>query len=162
MKKRMMVVVTVVALLIVIAGALGASNFVDALRGYENSVQKIIALADKGDEQGALALLDSLHAAVIEARANMTGSFFSGHADALTDPFSLSAGIYRVHFTTDGFGAVKIIVMDKPNSDDILFNAFQGDASGGASTVYRSRGSQIMIQFSNMSAPYKLVFERIE
>ena len=161
MKKRVVMGI-VVAVMILVTGALGASNLVDALRGHENSVQKIITLADKGDEQGALALLNSLHAAVIEARAKITGLFFSGQADTLTDPFSLPAGIYRVHLTTDGFGAVEIIVMDKPNSDDILFNVFQGGASEGASTVYRSRGSRIMIQFSNISAPYKLVFERIE
>ena len=161
MKKRVVIGI-VVALMILVTGAFGASNLVDALRGHENSVQKIIALADKGDEQGALALLNSLHAAVIEARAKITGLFFSGQADKLTDPFVLPAGVYRVHFTTEGFGAVKIIVMDKSNSDDVLFNVFQGAASEGESTIYRSRGSRIMVQFSNISAPYKLVFERIE
>ncbi len=94
MKTRVAVAI-VVALTIAVAGALGASSLVDALRGHEDSVQKIIALADKGDEQGALVLLDSLHAAVIEARAKITGLFFSGQADTLTDPFSLSAGVYR-------------------------------------------------------------------
>ena len=134
----------------------------DALRGHENSVQKIMALADKGDEQGALVLLDSLHAAVIEARAKITGSFFSGHAHTLTDPFSLPAGVYRVHFTTEGFGAVKMIALDGSDSDKLLFNLASGDASEGASTIYRSRGNRIMVQFSNITAPYKLVFERIE
>jgi len=161
MKKRMGVGI-VVALMIVVAGALGASNLVDALRGHESSIQEIIALADKGDKEGALALLDSLHASVIEARARITGSFFPGQADMLTDPFVLPAGVYRVHFTTEGFGAVETIVLDRPDSDDILFNVFQGAASEGASTVYRSRGSRIIIQFSNISAPYMLVFERIE
>jgi len=125
---------------------------VDALRVHENSVQKIIALADKGDKQGALVLLDSLHAAVIEARARITSSFFSGHADTLTDPFSLPAGVYRVHFTTEGFGAVETIVLDGPDSDRLLFNLAPGDASQGASTVYTSQGSRIMIQFSNITA----------
>jgi len=161
MKKRI-AVVTVVALIIIVAGGLGASNLVDVLRGYENSVRKIIALADKGDEQGALVLLDSLHAAVIEARAQLTGSFFSGHADTLTDPFPLPAGVYRVHFTTEGFGAVKVIILSGSDTDKLLFNLAPGDASEGASTVYRSQGSRIMIQFSNITAPYKLVFERIQ
>ena len=161
MKKRMAVVM-VVALMIVVAGALGASSLVDALRGHENSVQKIIALADKGDEQGALALLNSLHAAVIETRARITGLFFSGHAETLTDPFSLPAGIYRVRFTTDGFGAVKVIVLEGSGGDKLLFNLAPGDASDGASTFYRAQGSRIIIQFSNITAPYKLVFERIQ
>jgi len=161
MKKRVAVAI-VVALMIVVTVTLGASNLVDALRGHENSVQKIIALADKGDEQGALVLLDSLHAAVIEARAKITDSFFSGHADTLTDPYSLSAGVYRVHFTTEGFGAVKVIVLSGSDTDKLLFNLAPGDASEGASTLYRSQGSRIMIQFSNITAPYKFVFERIE
>jgi len=161
MKKRMGVGI-VVALMIVVAGALGASNLVDALRGHESSVQEIMALADKGDKEGALALLDSLHTAVIEARAKITGLFFSGQADILTDPFVLPEGIYRVHFTTEAFGVVKIIILDGSDSDKLLFNLAPGDASEGTSTVYRSHGSRIMIQFSNISAPYMLVFERIE
>ena len=161
MKKRVVMGI-VVAVMILVTGVLGASNLVDALRGHENSVQKIIALADKGDEQGALVLLDSLHAAVIEARAQLTGSFFSGQADMLTDPFVLPAGVYRVHFTTEGFGAVETIVLDRSDRDKLLFNLAPGDATEGASTIYRSRGSRIMVQFSNISAPYKLVFERIE
>lgn len=161
MKKRMLAVIAV-ALTIAVAGALGASNLVDALRGHENSVQKIIALADKGDNEGALTLLNSLHAAVIEARAKITGSFFSGQANMLPDPFVLPEGIYRVHFTTESFGAVKVIVLADPDGEKLLFNLAPGDASEGASTVYRSRGSRIMIQFSNISAPYKLLFERIE
>jgi hypothetical protein len=161
MKKRTVVVV-ILTLLIAIVGALGASNVVDAVRGHENSVKQIITLIDKGDNDGALALLDSLHASVIEARARITGSFFPGQANMLTDPFVLPAGVYRVHFTTEGFGAVEVIVLDGSDSDKLLFNLAPGDASEGASTVYRSHGSRIMIQFSNISAPYKLVFERIE
>jgi len=161
MKKRAAVAI-VIAVSILVTGALGASNLVDALRGHENSVQKIIALANKGDEHGALVHLDSLHAAVIEARAKITGSFFSGHADTLTDPFSLPAGVYRVHFTTEGFGAVKMKTLDGSDSDKLLFNLAPGDASEGASTIYRAQESRIMVQFSNISASYKLVFERIE
>lgn len=161
MHKRILLTVMVV-LLITIVGALSAPSFVDALRGHENSVQKIIALADKGDNEGALMLLNSLHAAVIEARAKITGLFFSGQANTLTDPFVLPAGVYRVHFTTEGFGAVKVIVLAGSDSEKLLFNLAPGNASEGASTVYRSHGSRIMIQFSNISAPYKLVFERIE
>jgi len=160
--KRRMVVVVIATLLITIVGALGAPSSVDSLRAHENSVQEIIALADKGDDDGALALLNSLHAAVIEARAKITGLFFSGQANMLTDPFVLPEGVYRVHFTTEGSGAVEIIVLDGTDSEEFLFNAFGGSASKGASTFYRSRGSRIMVQFSNIYAPYKLVFERIE
>ena len=106
--------------------------------------------------------MNYLHAAVIEARAKITGLFFSGHAKMLTDPFVLPAGVYRVHFTTEGFGAVKAMVLVGSDSDKLLFNLAPGDASEGASTFYRAQGSRIMIQFSNITAPYKLVFERIE
>lgn len=156
-------VVTVIAvLLITIVGALGAPSSVDSLRAHENSVQEIIALMDKGDDEGALVLLNSLHTAVIETRARITGSFFSGQANMLTDPFSLPVGVYRVHFTTEGFGAVKMIALDGSDSDKLLFNLAPGDASEGASTFYKAQGNRIMVQFSNISAPYKLVFEQIE
>jgi len=161
MNKRTVVLV-IVTLLIAIVGALGAPSLVDLLREHENSVQEIITLIDKGDDEGALALLNSLHTAIIEARAKTTGWLFSGQANMLTDPFVLPAGVYRVHFTTEGFGAVEAIVLDGSDSDKLLFNLAPGNASEGASIIYRSHGSRIMIQFSNISAPYKLVFERIE
>jgi hypothetical protein len=93
--------------------------------------------------------------------AKITGSFFSCQADMLTDPFILPEGIYRVHFTTEGFGAVKTVVLDSSDSDKLLLNLAPGEASEGASTVYKSQGNRIMLQFSNISAPYKLVFEPI-
>lgn len=161
MNKRTVVVV-IATLLIAIVGALGAPSRVDLLREHENSVQEIITLIDKGDDEGALALLNSLHTAIIEARAKITGWLFSGQANILTDPFSLPVGVYRVHFTTEGFGAVKVIALDGYDSDKLLFNLAPGDASEGASTIYRAQESRIMVQFSNISAPYKLVFERIE
>jgi len=161
MNKRT-IVVAIVVLLITIVGALGAPSLVDSLRGHENSVKEIIALADKGDDEGALALLNSLHTAVIEARGKITGLFFSGQANMLTDPFVLPAGVYRVHFTTEGSGIVETVVLDGSDSEKLLFCLASGDASEGASTAYRSRGSRIMTQFSLISAPYKLVFEQIE
>jgi len=161
MNKRTVVTVMVVVLVTIVV-ALGAPSSVDSLRGHENSVKEIISLMDTGDKEGALALLNSLHTAVIEARAKISGSFFSGQADMLTDPFVLPAGVCRVHFTTEGFGTVEVIVLDGSDSDKLLFNVWQGAASEGASTVYRSLGSRIMIKFSNISAPYKLVFEQIE
>lgn len=161
MNKRT-VIVAIGTLLIALVWALGDSSLVDSLRGHENSVKEILTLMDNGDDDGALALLNSLHAAVIEARAEITGWLFSGQANMLTDPFVLPAGIYRVHFTTEGFGIVETVVLDGPDSEKLLFNLAPGDASEGASTFHRAQGSRMMVQFSNITAPYKLVFERIE
>ncbi len=57
---------------------------------------------------------------------------------------------------------MKVIILAGTDGDKLLFNLAPGDASEGASTFYRAQGSRIMIQFSNITAPYKLVFERIE
>lgn len=139
-----------------------SSDPIERLKDHKESVEEVLNLIKQGNEEDALTLLDSLHAAVITARANLRGwSFLGEEGERLTDPFALPVGTYRVHFTTEGFGAVNIVSLDK-NGSTLLFNVFEGRASEGASTIYRSDGKRIMVQFSNISAPYELVFEKLE
>jgi len=132
------------------------------LEPHTRTVDNIVQLLAQGKEEDASELLNELHEAVVQARAVLTGLKFAGDANTLTDPFMLPEGVYRVHFTTEGFGAVETIVLSGADRESILFNVFGGNAAEGTSTVYRSKGGRIMIQFSNISAAYKLLFERIE
>jgi hypothetical protein len=87
---------------------------------------------------------------------------FSGDAGALTDPFTLPAGVYRATLTTPGYCIVHVVPVAVPDDMTYLFNCSAGDATAGESTLYVSDGSRVMLEFSNVSAPYSLQFEAID
>ena len=129
---------------------------------YAGTVTEIVGLLDQGKGDDAKALLDDLHEAVIEARALLAGTHFSGNSGMLTDPFALPAGTYRVHLLSAGFVAVKAMPVATPQEYARLFNLGAGEATEGASTLYTSAGERIMLEFSNITAPYELWFEEIK
>lgn len=163
MNKRLILVTILVGLIAIIQlfAVASPSDPVNVLRDQEGAVAEIVHLLEQGKEQAALEELNGLHEVVINSRAALTGLSFEGRSGkSLTDPFTLTSGTYRVHFTTEGFGAVKIIPL-REGREDLLFNVSMGGATEGASTIYRSSGKKIMVQFSNISEPYKLVFEQL-
>jgi len=144
--------------------AASSSDLVSSLRSHKDSVNKILSLADSRDTQGALMLLDSLHAAVIKTRASLRGWSFEGQTNMLTDPFTLPKGVYRVHFTTEGIaGIVEVFTISGRDQHIYLFNllAIEG-LPKSASTLYKSTGERILVQVSNVTAPYEVVFEQLK
>jgi len=125
---------------------------------YRSSVTQVVALLEQGDEAEAVSALDELHGAVIEARAILTGQRFSGATDTLSDPFALPAGTYRATVHGDGSPWVKVIPVAAPDDYDYVMIG----AEDGSSALYVSDGARIMLEFSVVSGPYELVFERIE
>jgi len=163
MGKRFTVVIGLLVLSMIFTQFLivASSEPAELLREHEGAVEEIVELIEGGEKQAAIGRLNSLHSAVVESRASLNGLTFEGKSGKkLTDPFKLSEGTYRVHFTTQGFGQVKVMPVEE-DSWEMLFNLSPGQASDGASAVYRSGGEKVMIQFSNISAPYKLVFEKL-
>jgi hypothetical protein len=130
------------------------------LEEHTGSVQQIIDLVHAGKPDEALRLLDSLHSAVVALRSDLRGLRLTGEREALSDPVTLPSGTYRVHFTTEGFGIVELFDMQGTKLETLFIMA-AGEASGGASTLYRSTGQQVLVQFSNISAPYTLLFESL-
>ncbi len=137
------------------------SSAVRALTGHEGSVRDAISFIQAGDTKRALAVLDALHGAVVEARALLNGWAFRGERQMLTDPFLLPAGAYRVRLTTEGLGYVKIHSVQGTGYVR-LFSLSVGRASGGATALYRSTGERVMVEFDLVTAPYQLVFERVQ
>jgi len=129
---------------------------------YKGTVTQVVALLEQQKGDDAKALLDELQSAVTEANAVLTGTHFTGSADALSDPFTLPAGAYRVHLLTPGFFAAKAIPVSDPTTYDRLFNLGSGEATNGASVLYVSDGSRIMVEISNVSEPYEMWFEKVE
>jgi hypothetical protein len=138
-----------------------SSEPAELLQEHEGAVEEIVNLIEGGEKQAAIERLNSLHSAVVESRASLKGLTFEGKSGKkLTDPFKLPEGTYRVNFTTQGFGQVKVMPLTE-DSWDMLFNLSPGQASDGASAVYRAEGRKVMVQFSNISEPYKLIFEKL-
>ena len=162
MKKSVVLIGFLVVVMVFAQTLIGASSEPeDLLRDQKGAVQEIVDLVEGGQEKAAIEKLNSLHSAVVESRASLRGWVFEGSSGKrLTDSFTLPEATYRVHFTTRGYGQVKVMSV-KEDSWDLLFNLSPGEASDGASAVYRSGGEKVMIQFSNISAPYKLVFEKL-
>jgi len=160
MTGRRALVVAICALSLLPGCALwtGGSGTPTGLEDHEGSVQRIIDLVHAGKPDEALVLLDSLHAAVVTLRADLRGLRLNGEHDTLFDPLALSAGTYRVHFTTEGYGIVRLFDM-QGGKLETLFSMSAGDASGGASTIYRADGQQVLVETSLITAPYTLVFE---
>lgn len=98
---------------------------------------------------------------VVESPAPPVQLRFSGAADELTDPFTLPSGSYRAHLQTTGFAIVHVIPEATPDHIVYLFNVMDGDANDGVSKLYVSGGGRIMLEFSNISAPYEFWFEKI-
>ena len=138
-----------------------SSEASDLLQDHEGAIDQIADLIEAGEEQAAIERLNLLHSAVVKSRASLKGWRFEGSSGKrLTDPFMLPQGTYQVHFTTQGFGQVKVLPVEG-DSWEMLFNLSPGQASNGASAVYRSEGRKVMVQFSNISKPYQLLFEKL-
>lgn len=145
----------------VVVGA-ASSDPIEMLREQEGVIEKVVNLLEQNKDQTALEELDSLHSAVIEARADIKGwKFESKKGPKLTNPFKLPTGVYRVHFTTEGYAVVKIVPF-KGGTEDTIFELTYGRASEGVSTIYRSTGEKIMVNVTDASMPYTLVFEKLE
>jgi len=137
-------------------------QIISLLENHVHTVEEIINELRSDNMEEARNLLDSLHSAIVSVRSKLVGLEFRGQSDALTDPFVLPSGIYRVHFKTEGFGAVDLIPLLNPDERTLLFNVFQGQAAGGISVLYVSSETQeVLIQFSNISSPYTLIFEKL-
>jgi hypothetical protein len=164
MKQKRVAAIGALVLSIVFLAGVGTSlsGAVDVLRGHEGSVRNAISAIQAGDTRKALEVLDALHGGVIEARALLNGLVFRGERKMLTDPFLLPAGVYRARLTTEGFANVTIYSAQGERLG-FLFTVSRGGAAGeGATTLYRSNGRRVMVQFDNITAPYQLVFERMQ
>ena len=145
----------------VLVSAITYLSPLEDLSDHQDSVKEVLDLLQAGRHAEALQLLDSLHTAVVGLRSSLRGWRLSGNVNTLSDPLDFPTGTYRVHFTTEGFGAVKLYDMGG-SMVGLPFNLAPGQASSGATTLFRSSGERIMVEFSNISAPYTLVFESIE
>lgn len=159
-KKMLTIPIGVGCLVSVLALGTAQPDSLAEFAGHEGSIASVVNLVEAGRHDEAIQLLDLLHRSIVELRASLRGWRLEGEANMLSDPLDLPAGTYRVHFTTEGFGTVTLYDMQGERISG-LFNLFAGEASGGASTLFRSSGERMMVEFSNISESYVLVFESL-
>ena len=132
------------------------------LEPQSGAVGEIIQLLNKGEREAAGDRLDSLCSAVIRARAALVGTYFTGSADNVSDPFALPAGASRVHLKTDGAPFVAAIPLASPEWPEHIFMLMSNDAVDGISAFYVSDGERIVLEFAYVDAPYEVWFEKID
>jgi hypothetical protein len=105
-------------------------------------------------------LLD-LQKAITAANIACNGMSFEGKGARVLGPLDFEKGYYKVTVTTAGFFISKLnVVSGKCEGAD--FNIFSGGANEGTETLLKSEGCKVLIELSNISKPWKLIFEPIE
>ena len=172
--KKLSLVGIVIALIFGLVTVGLANESVEALKKHDGDISKVIDLLDKGNKEPALKILDSLHSTVTAIRTSLRGFSFCGEEAALSDPFTLPVGTYRVHLTMKGFGVVKVLDM-KGEMLGYLFRVHEGWMNEEIqdhkrSTVYKSEGGKIMVEvgrIETVSPPqpppesFKIRFEKL-
>lgn len=112
---------------------------------------------------GDAGVLDRLIDELMTFRAGCTGLSFEGDSNQVLGPVEIPAGVYRATVTTDGYMVSDLTVMDGTCEAGImgLFLLTEGRATDGAETVVESEGCTALIEISNTTAPWTLVFERL-
>lgn len=127
---------------------------VGAFKSSKDSTKDMTALAQIRDD------IDATQAAC-------NGLSFSGKSAKLVGPFDLPDGTYKVTATTKGYLAVmpRTISGDcDPNYDNVhMFNISAGEATAGEDIVYQaSQNCRLVLEPSNVSAPWKITFEPLQ
>jgi len=143
----------------------------------KDKIDMILGMIEKNQYESALNALDSIYRTVEEYRTSAASTvkinsenyksnlMFKGDGKTskiLTDTFTIPKGKYRVHLKTEGFCSVELINADSHDRYNFLFIIMEGDASNEATVFYNTESdANMMLQFSNLTRPYKLFFEKL-
>lgn len=99
--------------------------------------------------------------------SNCRGLHFTSDEDGMRPvigPVDFVGGIWRVTFTTTGYGSVKLEELSGDcGRDALLFAAFEGDATDGAQKVITTgAGCEALISVENTGDPWDLMFELVK
>jgi hypothetical protein len=80
-------------------------------------------------------------------------------------PILLEEGVYRLTFTTDGFGAIDGTMLDGDCEREInvIFNEGRGDAEDGAQQVLQlDEDCEFLLEFSNITEDWTFTIEKLQ
>jgi hypothetical protein len=149
----------------------GAGCTADSLTALVASIQeangKALESIQAGDLAAAIDLLAASDERVGLMKAVCAGLTFEDTAAKALGPVELPEGTYRATATTDGFMTVEFTVLDGECGETLgdlvmpVFTLFQDQATTGAETIVPSDGCSVLIEVSNVTAPWTLTFERL-
>jgi hypothetical protein len=113
-------------------------------------------------------ILRAIKAAVDEILLQCDGLMFTSENEGLQPvigPVEFPEGLYRVTFTTEGYGVVELEFLEgecEPSLySDTLFINNAGESSDGAQATLNSSGCEVLILLSRTNEPWTLEFEKL-
>jgi hypothetical protein len=106
-----------------------------------------------------------LNKTISEMRSLCNPLRFEGDNQRVVGPITIPAGIYRVTATTDGFLIAEVETLSgRCHADDFfgLINVVAGGASDGVEARFNSEGCSALLTTHNVTAPWSIVFEKIQ
>ena len=161
MMRRVIVLIVLVSLLVV-AGIVQGQEPICSDEDVQAVIDEALTLLEGGDYQsavearGKLAALDSV----------CLGLDFKGTAGSVHGPLDIPEGIYRVTIATNDFFIMKGTILegecgDSYDGEFILFNEF-GTGEFEVEKILKSDGCSVLLETSNIFAPYTVTFEKLK
>lgn len=128
-----------------------------------DTIKALAALKSTGDKDKDIDALVKAKQSIDAMYSTCRGLSWKGTTVAkLIGPFDLPEGVYKATATTAGFLIIHIKVLSGDCEETSLFNLSDGEATTGSETTYESSGCKILLEPSNISAPWKLTIEPLQ
>lgn len=126
-----------------------------------------VTILPKLTDEGIMKTLMQMESLISRTRAQCAGYTFTSEDEGLQPvigPLEFANGIYLARITTEGFIAGKVTELNGLCGDSsYLFNEGSGDAVDGAERIFEtSENCSMLLELSNVSAPWTLEFEPIK
>jgi hypothetical protein len=161
----------VIICLVIVTGTAGAQDSGDTIQcdpeQLQSSVGYIIADLQSAQDSGNL---DTQYQGIVVAQGRLSvlnslclGLDFEGDREIVSDLVLVPEGIYRVTVTTPGYFIMRPTVIEGSCDPDgySLFNLSDGEATSGAQAIFKSQKCAVLWEISNVTAPYKVTFEKM-
>jgi hypothetical protein len=124
-------------------------------------------LKSTGDTAKDIAALKELSIAISKQNIACNGLKFEGNAAKIIGPFDLPKGMYKTTVTTKGFFIAELKVLDGEcgtgSFSNHLYNMMNMELKELSEEAFlESEGCRLIIQTSNVSAPWVLTIEPLE
>ena len=123
---------------------------------------------ESGDLTAAVEILAQSDEQVGLMKAVCSGLLFEGTDGEVIGPIDIPEGLYRATATTEEGIIIQIVTLDGEcgqgsgsRLSEALFIESGGQANEGAETVFTSNNCNVLLEVSNVRAPWTLTFEKI-
>jgi hypothetical protein len=129
-------------------------------------IRKANGLTTKGDNKADMEALMKLAADIQAQNVSCSGYTFTGKSSKLIGPFELPKGNYKTTLTTRNRFTARLSVLNGQcqgsSNSASYYSMSAGEALNGAEAVIRSEGCRLVIETSDVRAPWTLTIEPLE